>query len=211
MSYTPVYSPASLGSLERQHLDLKSSLKATLIQMGEEFQSSWMRKLPYVLLGRRTAYHADLEATPAQVLFGEDPKLPGEINPPVGAGETVQDLLARVRKLKDRKPAQTNLRKTVNTYMPPAAQVATKVYTKKPKTTPLGASWDGPYPIVERQGKSCLKLKTGEYANGEPRTEIRHWKTCYPAPLDEDIPSAKKGPLGRKPLNAKAKPFNPTS
>ena len=36
VSYTPVYSPASLGSLERQHLDLKSSLKATLIQMGEE-------------------------------------------------------------------------------------------------------------------------------------------------------------------------------
>ena len=30
VTYTPIYSPATLGSLERQHADLKNSLKASL-------------------------------------------------------------------------------------------------------------------------------------------------------------------------------------
>ena len=179
--------------------------------MGEEFQGEWMRKLPYVLLGRRTAFHADLKATPATVVMGEDPQLPGELTPPMGAGETMTDLLQRVKLLPHRPPAQTNHRKQAKVYMPPSTESATHVYTKNPKKTPLGPSNHGPYKIVDKLGKSCLKIHTGDFANGTKRTEIRHWNTCYPTTLDSDQPSAVKKPLGRKPLNVKAKPFKPTT
>ena len=36
VSYTPVYHSASLGHLERQHRDLKQSLKACLLEMGDK-------------------------------------------------------------------------------------------------------------------------------------------------------------------------------
>ena len=169
--------------------------------MGEEHQDQWMRKLPWVILGRRTSYHEDLQATPATVVFGEDPKLPGDLGAPVGEAEDLAQLLERVRQLPHRPPAQTNLRKEAKVYMPPSTELATHVYTKNPKKTPLGARYLGPYPIEERQGKSCIKIITGYYKNnGKPRTEIRHWNTCYPAPLGCE--SAVKPPLGRKPQNS---------
>ena len=36
VTYTPLYHPSSLGSLERLHRDLKSSLRTTLHQMGDK-------------------------------------------------------------------------------------------------------------------------------------------------------------------------------
>ena len=56
VNYTPVYHPASLGGLERQHRDIKSSLKAVLSHMGDTHGHQWLAALPWVLLGRRTAY-----------------------------------------------------------------------------------------------------------------------------------------------------------
>ena len=212
VSYTPIYSSASLGTLERQHLDLKSSLKACLLAMGTEHQDKWMRKLPYVLLARRTAYHAELGTTPATVVYGEDPLLPGDIRPPMGSGESLEQLKAKVQELPNRPPAQTNLRKEPKIYMPPSTESATHVYTKVPKKTPLGPRYNGPYPIKERRGKSCLVIRTAFYANGQERLELRHWNTCYPAnPTDAEVPDAVKKPLGRRPLNPLAKPFEKPS
>ena len=99
-SHTPIYSPASL---ERQHSDLKSSLRATLVAMGDQYQTSWMRVLPWIILSRRTSLHGELGTTPATAVFGEDPTLPGDIIPPMGAGETLEEMLARVKTNVDRR------------------------------------------------------------------------------------------------------------
>ena len=199
VSYTPIYNPASLGSLERQHSDLKSSLRATLLTMGQEHQGNWVRILPWVLLGRRTSYHGEMKATPAQVVFGEDPVLPGDIIPPMGSGETLDALLTRVKANVNRPPAQTAPHRDIPVYMPPTTTSATHVYTKKPKSSPLNPLYDGPYPITRRLGKSCLELVVGHYNNGAERKEIRHWRSCYPAPTP-DCPEevASKPNLGRK-------------
>ena len=76
VSYTPVYSPASLGSLERQHADIKNGLRAILHNMADEYQSEWMSILPWVILSRRTALHGELRATPAQAVMGSDQNCP---------------------------------------------------------------------------------------------------------------------------------------
>ena len=176
--------------------------------MGKEHQHQWRRKLPWVLLGRRTAFHVELQATPAQMVFGQDPKIPGDLTHPMADGETPQEIILKVQAVVNRPPAQTVLHREIPDYMPHSTMIAKRVYTKKAKKSPLSPIWEGPYPIIERIGKSCLKIKTAEYKNGEPRTEIRHWSTCYPA-HPEDTQSAVKPTLGRKPLNIHAEPFEP--
>ena len=211
ISYTPIYSPQSLGSIERQHGPLKTGLRATLLAMGDEFQTGWMRVLPYVLLGRRNSYHSDLGASPAEVVFGEQMKLPGDAPLPMNAGETMEELLARVKALPDRPPAQTNLHKTVHPYMPSKCATTTHVYTERAKKTPLEPRYDGPFPILQRLGKSCLQIEVGRYVSGQPRTEVRHWNTCSPADVAPSTENAIRPTLGRKPLNPKAKTFEPKS
>ena len=119
------------------------------------------------------------------------------------------ELLKEVQAAVDRPPAQTSRNREIPTYMPPATATAEKVYIKVAKKSPLSPIWDGPYPIKERIGKSCLKLITGHYANGRERTEVRHWRTCFPADPADDTPVAQKPLLGRKPtrLNADAREF----
>ena len=129
-SYTPIYSPASLGSLERQHADIKNGLRAILHNMADEYQSEWMSILPWVILSRRTALHGELRATPAQAVMGSDPKLPGDLVPPMGRGETIEDLLARVKANADKPPTQTALHKKLPVYFPKIAQNCTHFYTK---------------------------------------------------------------------------------
>ena len=161
VAYTPIYSPASLGSLERQHADLKSGIKASLVAMGDRYQGSWMRCLPWVLLGRRTAYHGELQATPSQAVFGEDVRLPGDLTPPLASGETIQELLQRVKTNAERPPSQTAPHKVLPVHMPPSTETCTKVWTRRAKTTPLSPIWDGPYPIIRKLGKSCLEIQVG--------------------------------------------------
>ena len=79
VTYTPVYSPASLGSLERQHKDIKASLRAVLNHMGDTHGSSWLSALPWVLLGRRCAHQPDLGTSPAELVFGQTPLIPGAL------------------------------------------------------------------------------------------------------------------------------------
>merc|ERR1712242_233894 len=71
--------PQSLGHLERQHRDLKSSLKASLLSMAEKFEGAWMDILPWMILGRNTTYQPDLGASPADLVLGGCPRLPGDL------------------------------------------------------------------------------------------------------------------------------------
>ena len=103
----------------------------------------------------------------------------------------------------------TALHREPKTYMPEATKTCTHVYVKEPKPLPLGPAYKGPYLIKKRLGESALELLTGHFVNGKERTEIRHWNTCFPFTPGAEVPNASRPALGRKPLNAKAKPYTP--
>lgn len=67
------YHPQSNGIIERCHRTLQSAL----ISKGGD----WERTLPWVLLYLRSSVKEDLKYAPAELLFGELPKLPGAIYP----------------------------------------------------------------------------------------------------------------------------------
>ena len=200
VNYTPPQHPQSLGHLERQHRDLKSSLKASLLSMAEKYEGAWMDILPWTILGRNTTYQPDLGASPADLVLGGCPRLPGDLV--AGGDPSAADLEELHRKLQmnaSREPVQTNHHREVPTYWPASAANATHVYLRKHKPTPLGGQYDGPLPIIERIGDSCLKLRVGYFANGEPRHVVAHWNNCKPAVVEPGSPDGQRAPLGRPP------------
>ena len=201
VAYSPLYSSQSLGSVERIHRDLKASLKAVLLAMADKHQSGWMSVLPWCLLSRRTSYHSELQASPSEMVMGDNPVVPGDLpDADLANDNNLTDLLDRLRVNAGRKPAQTSIRRTPAVYYPATTATATHIYLRCPKTTPLSPIKDGPFPIIERLGKSAVKIKTGDYKkSGLPRTEVHHWKNCTPIVLPIDTEPAVKAPLGRKP------------
>ncbi|KAL7288347.1 hypothetical protein TKK_0017681 [Trichogramma kaykai] len=69
---TTPYHPQCNGILERWHRDFKSAL------MCFESDESWTKILPLVMLGLRTRVCSDINASPAEIVFGSTLRLPGE-------------------------------------------------------------------------------------------------------------------------------------
>ncbi|GFT38281.1 transposon Tf2-6 polyprotein [Nephila pilipes] len=66
---TTSYHPQANGCIERCHRTLKASI------MCHE-NESWTRSLPIILLGLRTTWRADFQSTSAELLYGENIRLP---------------------------------------------------------------------------------------------------------------------------------------
>ena len=79
IKYSALYRPESQGILERQHRDLKESLKATIEDMVEKHQNKWMDQLPFILLGKRVALQPDIGASPCELAMGLNVRIPGQI------------------------------------------------------------------------------------------------------------------------------------
>ena len=79
VKYSALYRPEAIGMLERQHRDIKDSLKATIEDMGQTYQDRWMDHLPFILLGKRVSLQEDLGASPSELTFGKNVTIPGQI------------------------------------------------------------------------------------------------------------------------------------
>ena len=196
ISYSPLYHPSSLGSVEREHKEIKNGLKAALLEMGTKHQHLWMDCLPWILLGRRTTYQPAIGATPAELIMGECPKIPGDLAAPPQY-QTIDELLLKLRQNADKDPSQTTKFKPKPVYWPASVDKATHVYVEVAKKTPLGPAFKGPFRIEERLGNSCLKIFVGNFKTGKPRYETVHWNNVKPMLLKSGAPEATRPALGR--------------
>lgn len=69
---TTAYHPQCNGIIERWHRTVKAAI---MCQQTE----SWVEKLPTILLGLRAAHKPDIDASPAEMLYGQTLRLPGEM------------------------------------------------------------------------------------------------------------------------------------
>ena len=167
--------------------------------MGDKHGSEWMKALPWVLLGRRTAFQPNLGTCSAEMVLGQTPKVPGDLaGADLNPDHDLESLLKRLQTAAAKQPVQTIHNSTPTVYMPSTMEKASHVYIRCQKPTPLGHNYEGPFPIVERVGTSCVKVKVGSYANGSPRIETQHLSHCKPAHFIDQPFEAERKALGRK-------------
>ena len=173
---TTAYHPSSNGMVERFHRQLKSSIKAY------RDPSKWTEILPLVLLGIRNTIKADLQCTPAQLVYGTTLRLPCQFI--TSNSSTTLDPTVYVDRLQhamhDLKPVQPRPQ-AVKTYVPKDLSTCTHVYVRTDAVrTPLQPPYTGPYPIIQRRDKYFTLDIRGRNEN----ISIDRLKVAY---LDTDL------------------------
>ena len=198
--------------LERQHRSIKDSLKAAIEDMGQKYQDRWMDYLPLVLLGRRTSLQPDIGASPSELTFGTNVRIPGQVlfDPQECDGPGLQDLLQKI-KIKTSNPAvQPSSHCQPEKSLPPLPDNVTHVYTRQHQTTGLQTPYEGPFRIASRPSRSTVQIEVGVYKSGEKRYETRHFNDLKIAHKDSLAAPAQRPKLGRPPMTVRVKPPSST-
>lgn len=145
---TTSYHPQSNGIIERWHRTLKAAIKCYET-------TDWMNILPLILLGLRTSFKEDIKASPAELVYGETLRLPGEFfDEPVS--EPNHEFIAQLRKhMKSLRPTQTSHHvKEKRTFIQKELQTCTHVFVRNDTVRkPFQQPYDGPYLVLKRTNK----------------------------------------------------------
>ncbi|XP_063547679.1 uncharacterized protein LOC134755131 [Cydia strobilella] len=148
---TTAYHPACNGLVERFHRQLKAAITC-------HATSNWVDTLPLVLLGIRSAYKEDLNASTAELVYGEPLRLPGELLHAMTPDDTIDmtDYVARLHQFAhDLAPVPasrhtSNRRVFVYKDLKTASHVLLRDDASYP---PLQPAYTGPYEVLERSDK----------------------------------------------------------
>ena len=123
---TTAYHPQANGLIERLHRTLKASLKARLTS------PHWINELPWVLLGLRTAPKEDLDASPAELVYGSTLTVPGDFVPDSAPQAPVQEHLRQLReKVGNLKPVSTSAHGAIKINVPDNLNKAKFVFVRR--------------------------------------------------------------------------------
>lgn len=151
------YHPLGNSLIERQHRTLKSAI------MAKE-GVSWSTALPMILLSLRNPLKPDIEASPAELVFGTTLRLPGDLiesgKEPLPAEEFVKELTKAMRELQ---PTETADHSKPKFYMAPALDKCTHVLIRDDTVrASLKQPYDGPFPVIGRAEKYFTIKRRGK-------------------------------------------------
>lgn len=156
---TTAYHPASNGLVERFHRQLKASITC-------HANSNWVESLPLVLLGIRSAYKEDLKSTPAEMVYGEPLRLPGDFFSSEDLAEPdVTDYIARLRgfanSLQPSPASRHGGRRTPFVFkdLSTASHVFLRDDTMGGSLKP---AYTGPHEVIQRGDKACKLFVNGK-------------------------------------------------
>ena len=202
IKYSALYRPQANGLIERQHRSIKDSLKAIIQDMVDRHQGRWMDHLPFVLLGKNVALQPDIGASPSEMAFGLNVRVPGQILEDYGdepeTEECLSEILRKVRtNTNNQAITQTSRHSKPEKVLPEVPEGVTHVYTRQHKTPGLQAPFEGPFEVESRPSRSTVKIIVGKYKSGENRYEIRHFNDLKIAHPDSLAAPASRPKLGR--------------
>ncbi|XP_054260393.1 protein NYNRIN-like [Macrosteles quadrilineatus] len=167
------YHPCANGLVERFHRHLKASLMC-------HHNSSWLEALPIVLLGIRSAYREDIQASTAEIVFGQQLRLPGELfDLPVDGPrhEDPTDYVVRLRQhMSSIKPVQASRHVKPKTFIFQDLKKCTDVFLRDDSVKrALQPPYNGPYPVISRDEKSLVISQNGK----QVRVSLNRVKPAY--------------------------------
>ncbi|CAK1578763.1 unnamed protein product [Parnassius mnemosyne] len=188
---TTAYHPACNGMIERFHRQLKAAITC-------HANTNWTEALPLVLLGIRSAIKEDLKTSPAEIVYGEPLRLPGELlHPSPHINTDVTDFTTRLRSIVRNiqpQPASRHCQKT--TFVFKDLATTTHVFLREDAVRgSLQPAYSGPHKVIDRTDKVFKILLNGKATT----VSIDRLKPAYllvdsnPTPPEVSLPSRKEG------------------
>lgn len=136
----------------------------------------WTKSLPLIMLGLRTAFREDFQSTSAELVYGENLRLPGDF---IQASNVVtqNDVILKLRKhfetIRPSPPSRHN-KNTVFVFKDLQSCSHVLVRTDALRTS-LQVPYEGPFPVVSRSEKYFTVLVKGLESN----ISINRLKPCF--------------------------------
>lgn len=149
---TTAFHPASNGLVERLHRQLKAAIRCHATKR-------WTEVLPVILLGIRSAWREDLQASAAELVYGQTLRLPGEFfmschTPDRLPQSFASDLRQHFRSIRPVNGTRHGAQKPfVFKDLATCTQVFVRTDTAKASLDP---PYSGPYPVVSRNSKTAV-------------------------------------------------------
>ena len=147
---TTSYHPQANGMVERLHRQLKAAIKAR----GDT--PNWTKELPFVLLGIRTSIKEDLKCSSAELVYGENLRVPGDVLiPPTSSDEPTSEFVKLIRDaMINTTPTDTRKTRQVNIYVPTDLDKTDYVFVRVDKVkTAMVSPYEGPFKVIKRMRK----------------------------------------------------------
>lgn len=177
-SRSTAYHPQANGMVERFHRQLKAAIMCHV-------NESWTDALPFVLLGIRAAWKEDLQASSAELVYGEPLRIPGEFFAPANTPQVDNsEFVARLRRsMAELRPRQASRHSVPATFI--FKDLATALQVMVRDDTVRGAlqpPYIGPYTVIRHDKKTVTIQRHGQ----EDVISIDRVKPAYV--LSEDAP-----------------------
>ncbi|XP_037929435.1 uncharacterized protein LOC119687791 [Teleopsis dalmanni] len=140
--------PHSNGILERFHRTLKAALKCKSNQR-------WTEELPLILLALQSVFKDDIQASPAEMVYGTSLKLPGEFFEKTSHIGCDSEFAIFLRETMDQLcPVPGSNHAKAKTFVQRDLQTCSHVFLRDDNVRPpLKSPYDGPYKVIRRDRK----------------------------------------------------------
>lgn len=144
---SPYHAQAN-GMIERFHRTMKAAIEC--------HTTNWSDALPIVLMGLRTAHKEDLDASPAEMIYGTTIKLPGEFFDEAKNDQLSSDFTQELRRVMEQlRPVPASNHSKEKIFIQKDLARCTHVFIRDDKVrAALKQPYDGPYKIIRRTDKN---------------------------------------------------------